>query len=1013
MALLNPGKVGIGAWADWIVNGQPVTGDPNNPTPSQATLDAINAIGFKFYQSWHPTKLTGNQGAINFIPAWWNNGDGDGELTPANLAAMKADGDLIIGSNEPWNTFGQPNFGLSPSQALAVWPKLLALGNRLASPSISGPNDGNDWLAQFMAGANAKGYRVDVINVHYYSQYPNQDINAFKSYLQSVYNLYGKPLIVTEWALYSNWGDTSNPQVPRSAQAAWAIAGTQMMDTLDFVEKHFWYAAGDGAGGNLYLGSNAVNPDGSMSPVGQAFFQMLNPGQTLPGTTTTTLVAEFYKNGILVGTATKLPSGTLYPILSLANNTEAATANFGSSPLVFLPIGMTSWDGSQIGAATGTTPATTNGVSVFYPNKIGVYAVGVGNDEPGGAKRSAPGVVANALKSIGFRAYYTFDSAGKIAGVDPSVAWLPAFWDNSTGASGSLNSTNLAQAQASGNLIIGFNEPWNSFGFRTPITPTQALDAWPTLMALGNRLATPSISGPTDGNDWLAQFMAGVASRGYRVDVINVHYYGGPGATITDFKNYLQSVYDLYGKPLIVTEWARANWSNNPQPPTVPTPTFSVQDQVEWAKAGIQMMDSLDFVERHFWYGLTTIYGTYQNEALINQDGSLTPVGQVFHDTLTSNANLAGGTLSPTDKYADIVLANDKLSATYTTANGPGNKNIRGTKSGLPSRYFEVKFTTLVAGQPSTAGIGLANATQSLSAYPGNPNGIGWFASGYAEWPQSGTSYNFGNFGAGDVLGVLLEANDAKLYKNGVLVGTATQLPAGQLYPVISFANNTESATVNFGATPLSFLPAGSASWDGSQTRAGVAAVGGFVCDGDSLTFGAAQDGNPVTPYPTQLASLTGKPAINLGISGQTIATMNANYAANVAPRFNASTANALILEGGANDIIGNATASQIDASVRSYCAKARATGYKVYLLTMPPFPQGGVIGGAPSPTIAAVNADRRANWAQYCDGLIDIAANPAFSDDTNRTYFQADQTHWTTAADAVVANMVKTAVLG
>jgi hypothetical protein len=104
---------------------------------------------------------------------------------------------------------------------------------------------------------------------------------------------------------------------------------------------------------------------------------------------------------------------------------------------------------------------------------------------------------------------------------------------------------------------------------------------------------------------------------------------------------------------------------------------------VEWAKAGIQMMDSLDFVERHFWYGLTTIYGTYQNEALINQDGSLTPVGQVFHDTLTSNANLAGGTLSPTDKYADIVLANDKLSATYTTANGPGSKNIRGIKSGV------------------------------------------------------------------------------------------------------------------------------------------------------------------------------------------------------------------------------------------------------------------------------------------------------------------------------------------
>jgi hypothetical protein len=168
-----------------------------------------------------------------------------------------------------------------------------------------------------------------------------------------------------------------------------SIAGAQMMDTLDFVEKIFWYAAGDGAGGNLYLGSSCPQPRW-LDVAGRAgILPNAESRADLPPTSTTTLVAEFYKNGILVGTANKLPSGTLYPILSFANNTEAATANFGSSPMAFLPNGISSWDGSQIGAATGTTPAITNGVSVFYPNKIGVYAVGVGNDEPGGAKRSA------------------------------------------------------------------------------------------------------------------------------------------------------------------------------------------------------------------------------------------------------------------------------------------------------------------------------------------------------------------------------------------------------------------------------------------------------------------------------------------------------------------------------------------------------------------------------------------------------------------------------------------------
>jgi lysophospholipase L1-like esterase len=246
------------------------------------------------------------------------------------------------------------------------------------------------------------------------------------------------------------------------------------------------------------------------------------------------------------------------------------------------------------------------------------------------------------------------------------------------------------------------------------------------------------------------------------------------------------------------------------------------------------------------------------------------------------------------------------------------------------------------------------------------------------------------------------------------LVGTATQLPAGQLYPVISFANNTESATVNFGATPLSFLPAGSASWDGSQTRAGgggATTVRGFVCSGDSLTGGYVADaGTTVVPYPTQLANLTGLPAANFGANGWRSYQTDGNYPTREGPAYNAATANVLILEIGVNDIFaGNRSASDIDASVRSFCAQGRATGYRVYLMTIA---AAGLTGAGESER-QAVNADRRANWASYCDGLIDIAANPVFSDSTNRTYYQSDSVHWTTAADAVVANLVKTALLG
>jgi hypothetical protein len=204
--------------------------------------------------------------------------------------------------------------------------------------------------------------------------------------------------------------------------------------------------------------------------------------------------------------------------------------------------------------------------------------------------------------------------------------------------------------------------------------------------------------------------------------------------------------------------------------------------------------------------------------------------------TLSQTATaISGYVLNPIDKHPDIVLSGGNLTATYTTSNTSGNVNVRGTQPGSTGRYFEVTFGTIVTGQVAGAGIGLANLSQSLTGYPGDPNSVGWFGTdGYAEWPGSGFSNNFGTFTTSNVLGVLLKASSVEFYKTGTLVGTATALPSGSLYPVISLANNTDAGTANFGATALSYLPAGATSWDGTQTsgtRTAVVAqtLGGLV----------------------------------------------------------------------------------------------------------------------------------------------------------------------------------------
>lgn len=243
----------------------------------------------------------------------------------------------------------------------------------------------------------------------------------------------------------------------------------------------------------------------------------------------------------------------------------------------------------------------------------------------------------------------------------------------------------------------------------------------------------------------------------------------------------------------------------------------------------------------------------------------LNPVTGSF--VLTGNTAALSGqtvTLNPSDKSADITLSNGNLS--FTGTNSPGhNYNVRGTQAGAAGRYFEVTYSTIIADF-NTPAVGVANLSQSLSAYPGDPNAAAWFGSDYAEWPGSGYTNHWSQFSANDVLGVYRRASTVEFFKNGAIVGTATSLPSGALYPIMSLAVNSEAGTVNFGATALSYLPLGATSWDGSQTNTDTGAhSGAFVLTGRTAVFGEG------LPAGSGTFTLTGRAAVmgeSLGATG-------------------------------------------------------------------------------------------------------------------------------------------------
>jgi lysophospholipase L1-like esterase len=308
-------------------------------------------------------------------------------------------------------------------------------------------------------------------------------------------------------------------------------------------------------------------------------------------------------------------------------------------------------------------------------------------------------------------------------------------------------------------------------------------------------------------------------------------------------------------------------------------------------------------------------------------------------------------------------------------------------------------------------------------------------ASGAGAW-----SYTFGAaLAAGDVV-----TYDAILTSPAYTVPTVVTLAALSLSPATATVGTAYSGTVT-GKTSTSTLAltgAGAAGLNvsgstvsGTPTTAGpvgivetlagatgsprtssnlltvsavaaVPAAKGLVAIGDSNTAGLGATG-----YPAIWANLTGLPATNLGVSGRTLATMDANFVSeNVAATYNAASTNTAIITGGTNDIRGGASDTSLRSILTSLVAKCKAAGFVTYVGVLLPEQESGVTSQQLT-YIANWQAWQRANWASLgADGLVDFGGLPQ-ADPTNRIYFQADQLHATTKLQYLMADRARSSL--
>lgn len=254
MRIDHPAKIGVGAW--------------EHRQPGWAAV-RLRALGVAWYYVWGPEPVSsgGLELGVEFVPMIRDAAQlRDSEWALSGQAVWQAA--VLLGFNEP----DQPDqANMTVQEAIAHWPRLTAAAKRVGSPAPSTgealPPQG--WLSRFLDVARAANLRVDFIAVHYYAAKP--DIAAFRRYLKAVHRAYDRPIWVTEWGLVdpNTWKDGRARYDPDEA-ACFFRSGAAMLDDLDFVERHAWFAAFDGGDG-WHLNTHAIAEDGSLTPVGQAF----------------------------------------------------------------------------------------------------------------------------------------------------------------------------------------------------------------------------------------------------------------------------------------------------------------------------------------------------------------------------------------------------------------------------------------------------------------------------------------------------------------------------------------------------------------------------------------------------------------------------------------------------------------------------------------------------------------------------------------------------------------------
>ena len=235
---------------------------------------------------------------------------------------------------------------------------------------------------------------------------------------------------------------------------------------------------------------------------------------------------------------------------------------------------------------------------------------------------------------------------------DLNREYAPMVWGR--GAADEQEDIDILTSKLKSTHVLAFNEPDNcndqSGQYGNMCVVDTAFTYYKNLAKTGMRLVSPACR-QDQVFTWLNEFNQIAQEEDVRIDVIAVHWYDwnsnpqqNPNANPQDvfyrFVSYLQSVYDLYGLPIWITEFNANRYRN------------------EWVhrqflELALPYLENLDYVERYSFFPPVTDVADFFDE-----NNNLTWIGEFYHN-FQSSPSLPNQSYLLTNNISNIELEND------------------------------------------------------------------------------------------------------------------------------------------------------------------------------------------------------------------------------------------------------------------------------------------------------------------------------------------------------------------